>query len=168
VNRWNAMPKRIVFISRRNSLRSVLAQACLAHLGTRTLSGSSCGQPGQLAEAFHPAALQVLAAANIPPPEGRPKSWNELARANGSRADFVVTLDEQTMPFQPSWPGQPYTALWTFGDAAALADEQAAAQAAMQILYALQRRLELLVSLPFHGADPASIRADFRDLAHMG
>lgn len=43
----------------------------------------------------------------------------------------------------------------------------ALAHAAIQMLYALRRRLELFVNLPLHGADRAAIRSDVRDLAHM-
>jgi len=42
-----------------------------------------------------------------------------------------------------------------------------AAHAAIQTLYSLRRRLELLVNLPLHGPDRAAVRADVRDLARL-
>ena len=80
--------------------------------------------------------------------------------------EFMITLDEATQSVQPRWPGQPDSALRAFPDAAALGNPEEAAHAAIQMLYALRRRLELLISLPLHG-DPAAIRSDVRDLAHM-
>jgi arsenate reductase len=79
----------------------------------------------------------------------------------------VITLDEATLQFQPIWPGQPDAALWDFPDIVALDNADDIDRAALQVLYALRRRLELLISLPLHGADPSAIRSDVRDLAHM-
>jgi arsenate reductase len=116
---------------------------------------------------LHPAAVGALASAGIPVPSMHPRGWDELARASSHRADFVITLDEATLAFQPSWPGQPAAALWAFPDAAALVRPEEAAHAAIQMLYALRRRLELMISLPLHGADAAAMRSDVRDLAHL-
>lgn len=163
------MAKRIavIFVSRRNSLRSILAQACLAHLGGDGFSVTSCGQPGHISAVIHPAAVGALTGASIPVPLISPHSWVDLARASAPRADFVITLDEATLPVQPRWPGQPDAALWDFPDIAALGSPEETAHAAIQMLYALRRRLELLISLTLHRADPAAIRSDIRDLAHL-
>ncbi len=158
----------VIFVSRRNSLRSILAQACLAHIGRDRFSAVSCGQPGHVSATVHPAAQSArLASASIPVPHVLPRSWDELAKASAHKADFVITLDEATLAVQPSWPGQPAAALWAFPDAAALKSPEEAARAALQTLYALRRRLELMISLPLHGADAAAMRSDVRDLAHL-
>jgi len=157
----------VVFVSRRNSLRSILAQACLAHLGADRFSAFSCGQPGHISATIHPAAVGALRSASIPVPLVQPRGWDDLARASSPRADFIITLDEATQPVQPRWPGQPDAALWALPDAVALGNPEETARAAIQMLYALRRRLELLISLPLHGADRAAIRSDVRDLAHM-
>jgi arsenate reductase len=157
----------VIFVSRRNSLRSILAQACLAHLGSERFSALSCGQPGHVSSALHPAAVGALASASIPVPQVHPRTWDELARASAHKADFVITLEEATLAFQPRWPGQPAAALWGFPDVAAIESPEEVAHAAIQTLYALRRRLELMISLPLHGADPAAMRSDVRDLAHM-
>ncbi|MGJ7512467.1 low molecular weight phosphatase family protein [Variovorax sp. GT1P44] len=158
----------MIFVSRRGSLRSVLAEACLAHLSPKRFVAFSCGQPEHLADSVHPAAIGALASASIPPPARlRPRSWRQLAQASSPRADFVVSLDEATLGLQPRWPGQPDSALWVFPDAAALSDAEQVAHSAIQILFALRRRLELLINLPLDGADRAAIRSDVRDLGHM-
>jgi len=157
----------VIFVSRRNSLRSILAQACLEHLGASRFLAVSCGQPGMIAETIHPAAIGALSSASMPVPVHPPRDWNDLMRTNAARAEFVITLDEVTSAFQPRWPGQPDSALWAFPDTAGIGNVEAVAHATIQMLYALRRRLELFVNLPLHGADRAAIRSDVRDLAHM-
>src|SRR4030095_13344385 len=159
-------PMWVIFVSRRNSLRSVLAQACLAHLDAGRFTAYSCGQPGFISDAIHPAAIGALSSASIRVPQVQPRGWDELARASAQRANFIITLDEATQSVEPPWPGQPDSALWAFPDAAAFGEPEEAAHAAIQMLYALRRRLELLISLPLRGADPAAIRSDVRELAH--
>lgn len=163
------MPRKIVviFVSRRNSLRSMLAQVCLQHLGANRFLALSCGVPGMVADAIHPAAIGALSGASMPVPTHSPRSWNDLMRTNPARAEFVITLDEATSSSQPRWPGQPDSALWACPDAAGIGDPEAVAHATIQMLYALRRYLELFVNLPLHGADRAAIRSDVRDLAHM-
>lgn len=157
----------VVFVSRRNSLRSILAEACLLHLGRERFSVHSCGQPGQIARSIHPAALGALGSAGMAQPQGALCSWDELARFSARRADFVITLDASVEPLEPRWPGQPDAAVWPYPDVAALAGADEAAHAAVQMLYSLRRRLELLASLPLRGLDRAAIRSDVRDLGHM-
>lgn len=163
------MQKRIgvIFVSRRNSLRSILAEACLTHLDPKRFSASSCGQPGQVAREFHPAAIVALKNASIPVPNRPPRGWDELARANAHAADFVITLDEATELRQPSWPGQPDAALWAYPDVLDGRDSDRIAHDAVQTLFSLRRRLELLVSLPMQGADRSAVRSDVRDLGYL-
>lgn len=161
-------PVTVIFVSRQGSLRSVLAQACLTHLSPKRFVAFSCGQPEHVADAAHPAALGALAAASIPRPARlTPRSWAQLVQSSSPRADFVVTLDEACLAFQPRWPGQPDGALWAFPDAASLSDAEQVAHAAIQTLFALRRRLELMVNLPLHSADRAAVRSDLRDLGYM-
>ena len=157
----------VLFVSRRNSLRSVLAEACLAHLGQKRFLAYSCGQPGQIARFAHPAAVSALNSAGIPLPRIAPRSWDELTRMGSPQADFVITLDPSVGPLEPRWPGQPDEAVWPYPDLAAGKDADETAHAAIQMLHSLRRRLELLINLPLRGKDRAAVRSDIRDLAHM-
>ncbi|SCK21013.1 Protein-tyrosine-phosphatase [Variovorax sp. HW608] len=183
------VPKRfvVIFVSRRNTLRSILAQACLSHLGSDRFAAYSCGHPAHLGHSIDPAAVSALASARMPLPSLAPRGWGELTRSGSPQANFVITLDAEMLPLQPSWPGQPDAALWAFPDIAAMSRPAApkanpeaplregspmshpddAAHAALQMLYALRRRLELLMSLPLNAADREAIRSDVRDLAYM-
>ncbi|MDM0014786.1 protein tyrosine phosphatase [Variovorax sp. J22P168] len=157
----------VLFVSRRNSLRSILAEACLNHVGSHRFRVFSCGQPGQIAGAIHPAALGALHSASIPLPVAPLRGWDAFTRSGAPRVDFVITLDETVALAEPRWPGQPDSAVWPFEDVAALDDPQAAAHAAIQVLYALRRRLELLVNLPMQGTDRSALRSDVRGLRDM-
>ena len=157
----------VIFVSQRNSLRSIMAQACLAHLGADRFTVYSCGRPGLVSDAIHPAAASALCSANVPIPLVEPHGWDRLARASLHTADFIITLDEATQSAEPCWPGQPNSALWALPDVAALGDPDESARAATQVLYSLRRRLEFLNILLRRGADSAAIRSDVRDLAHM-
>jgi len=46
-------------------------------------------------------------------------------------------------------------------------DPDRVAHDAVQMLFSLRRRLELLVSLPMQGADRSAVRSDVRDLGYM-
>ncbi len=157
----------VAFVSRRNSLRSVLAEACLAHLGQKRFLAYSCGQPGQIARTVHPAAASALKSAGIPLPRTTPRSWDELTRMGSPQADFVITLDPSMGPLEPRWPGRPDEAVWPYPDLAASGDSEETSHAAIQMLHSLRRRLELLINLPLRGKDRAAVRSDIRDLAHM-
>jgi protein-tyrosine-phosphatase len=158
----------VVFVSRRNSLRSILAEACLGYLDPkRRFAACSCGQPGQISRSVHPAAIGALGSAGMSLPLHQPRSWDELLRSGLHGAEFVITLDLSVQPLQPRWPDQPDEAVWEFPDAAAGENPEDVAHAAIQTLYSLKRRLELLVSLPMRGADKSALRSDVRDLAYM-
>jgi protein-tyrosine-phosphatase len=165
------MQKRIgvVFVSRRNTLRSILAEACLLHLDReRRFAAYSCGQPGQIGRLVHPAAASALDSAAIGLPPTPPRSWDDLVRLSSLTAEFVITLDPSVEGLEPRWPGQPATAEWAYPDiAAAETDAADTAHAATLMLYSLRRRLELLISLPMAGTDKSALHADVRDLAHM-
>jgi arsenate reductase len=157
----------VVFVSRRCSLRSILAEACLMHLAAQRFSAHACGQPGRVADAIHPAALAALDSAGIAAPTAPLRSWDELSRMGGPRLELVILLDPAMEALQPRWQGQPDTALWSYPDVAAVGADEEAHRAAIQTLYSLRRRLELLVNLPLHGLDRAAVRSDVRDLGHM-
>ena len=145
-----------------------MAEACLAHLDKKQrFSVRSCGQPGQTTPAAHPAAIGALSSAAILVPQKPPRSWDELLRSGLSRADFVITLEPSVLEAEPRWPGQPDAAVWAYPDIAAGKDPEQTAHAAIQMLYSLKRRLELLVSLPMQGVDKGALRSDVRDMAYM-
>lgn len=160
-------PSTVLFVSRRNSLRSVLAQACLNHLAKGKFRAYSCGVPGAQTDSFHPAAIRVLRQAGMAQPEGAPRDWAEFLRSGAPSLEFVITLDTSVATVEPAWPGQPEYALWHVRDLLASGDATDLQQQAVLLLDALRRRLELLVSLPLRGRDRAAVRSDLRDLGYL-
>lgn len=164
----NKPPVNVLFVSRRNNFRSLLAEACLAHLSKGRFRAFSCGTPMHLGEVPHPMAVTALINASIPATGLRCKSWGEYTRAGAPRMDFVITLDSGVDALVPHWPGQPETALWSYPDVlTGPSAPEGIGVAAVQALYSLRRRLELLVSLPIRTADKAMLRGDIRDMAYM-
>lgn len=158
----------VLFVSQRNSLRSVLARACLEHVSKGRFRAYSCGRPGLLAPGPHALALQAIDTAGIALRPERQYEWNEFARPGATRADFVITMDESVQNMTPRWVGQPDTALWAYPDLVGGATgEEDPLKAANAMLMSLRRRLEILASLPMRDPDRAALRSDVRDLAHL-
>jgi protein-tyrosine-phosphatase len=155
-----------LFVSRRDSLRSVLARSCLQHVGRGRFKAWSCGVPGELAEGAHPAAVQVLESARIALPEHVPRSWKDFVLPGAPRCAVVILLDPLPDADLPAWPGQPDVALWKHPDLLAHGATVHAGDA-LQLLHSLRRRLEILANLPLHGVDRAAFREDLQDIGHV-
>lgn len=158
----------VLFVSDNNACRSLLAEACLIHLGKGRFKVFSCGVPAHVANAPHKWTLLALQTAGIPAINLESKDWTEFTRNGAPNMDFVIALDADTAHLHPSWPGQPETALWGYK---ALTMNNAngsdVAIATVQTLLSLQRRIELLVSLHSKVRTRSALRDDLRDLAHL-
>lgn len=153
----------VLFVSRRNSLRSVLGQACLAHVGRGRCRPYSCGVPHQLAPGAHPVALAVLRQAGIRPPAQAPQDWRRLL-ASGARPDVVILLDPLEDVDLPLWPEQPDTALWSYPDLAAAGADLPVSDVT-RLLHSMRRRLEILATLLTRASEGTGLRSDIRDMA---
>jgi arsenate reductase len=158
----------VLFVSSENTARSILAEACLNQLGKGRFRAFSCGSPEQIGGPVPPFILDVLTTAQIPIDGLQSKSWTEYTRIGAPRMDFVIALDQTTVHLHPRWPGQPVTALWNYPAVLYSGGTDVAMRpVALQTLYSIRRRLELLVALPMHGIDSTALRDDVRDMAHM-
>lgn len=160
-------PTLVLFVSRENAARSILAEACLRHLGKEKFRVFSCGMPTQAHGQPHPWVLQGLASAGMYCDGLRSKPFTEFTRGAAPRMDFVISLDKETLVDHPSWPGQPETALWHYPPILAPGRSDAELkQAIVQTLVSLRLRIELLVSLHMRGTRRSDLRSDLRDLAY--
>jgi arsenate reductase len=158
----------VLFVSRENAVRSILAEACLNKLGKGRFKAFSCGVPGQTYHPVPTVVVDVLAEAAIPTTGSHSKPWSDFLRSGAPHLDFVISLDAGTVGLHPSWPRQPATVLWNCPAILSVdRGESDRKSAVLQTLYTLHRRLELLVALPMHGADRSALRSDIRDMAHM-
>ena len=100
--------------------------------------------------AVRPEALRQLEAAHIPTAEFRSKSWDEFAKPDAPKMDFVFTVcDNAANEVCPIWPGQPMTAHWGVADPTAVQGTVKAIERAYRDAFlTLERRISLLLSLP--------------------
>jgi len=158
----------VLFVSEENGCRSLLAEACLNHLGKGKLRAYSCGVPGNIVEKPFSWTLLALQTASIPTTNLRCKPWTEFARHGALKMDFVVALDRDSLEMHPSWPGQPVTALWDFEHIGGGSKRRAEGGiSALQTLMSLRRRIELLISLHARAKTRTDLQHDLRDLSHV-
>jgi arsenate reductase len=154
----------VLFICTGNSARSILAEGLMNDLGRGRFKAYSAGS--HPTGVVNPFALQALAALRIPTDGFRSKSWDEFAKPDSPRFDFVFTVCDNAAGEQcPVWPGQPVTAHWGVPDPAAVAGSDEEKQ--KQIRNAgvtLQRRIALMLALPLDRLDAMSIQREVRDI----
>ena len=145
------MPEfNVLFLCTGNSARSILAEAAMNHLtiGGGKFKAYSAGSHPR-AE-VHALALETLRGCHIPIDGLHSKSWDEFAKADAPKLDFVFTVCDKAAAEQcPHWPGQPMTAHWGVPDPAEVqgTDEQKR-KAFREAFLIIRRRIELFASLP--------------------
>src|SRR5450432_490338 len=154
------MPKHYnaLFLCTGNSARSILAEAIMNQKGRPNFTAYSAGS--------HPAgkvrleALRQLKAAHLPTVGLRSKSWDEFAKPDAPKLDFVITVcDNAANEVCPMWPGQPMTAHWGLPDPAAVegTDEQKR-KAFLTTFVSLSNRINIFVNLPMDKLDRMSLQ----------
>ncbi len=148
-------PYRVLFLSRRDTARSIMAEAIMNQKGAGRFTAFSAGvTPGDKAD---PVALRALALAGYDPSELKPQSYKVFA--DTEPMDFVFTLSDTARGEpMPEWPGQPVTAHWACDDP--LLVEQDPVEIALvhaRTLGGLERRIETFMQLPFQSLDRISL-----------
>ena len=145
--------KSVLFLCTGNSARSILAEAYLNHAGRGRFIAYSAGS--HPAGRVNPFALELLRETGLPTAGARSKSWDEFARPDAPKIDFVVTVcDSAAAEVCPVWPGHPVKAHWGVPDPAAVegTDEQKR-RAFKDALTTLSRRIDLFLALPVEKLD---------------
>ena len=154
----------VLFLSARNSARSILAEAILRKEGRSRFQAFSAGNnPEPKVDAL---ALQVLREADYPIEGLRPKSKHEFVGSDAPSMDFVFTLcDSMRGEPVPEWPGQPITAHWSIEDPKAMTGsdlEQKAAFITAQRY--LKNRITALVALSISSLDQVALTSRLREI----
>ena len=156
----------VLFLCTGNSARSIMAEAMLNKKGFPHFTAYSAGSHPK--GAVHPAALRLLDAAEFPTMALRSKAWDEFARPNSPKLDFVFTVcDNAAGEVCPIWPGQPMTAHWGIPDpAAAQGTAEQVDKAFLDAFIALDRRIDLFLSLPLASLDRLAIKKEIDNIGH--
>jgi len=142
-------PLNVLFLCTGNSARSVLAEACLNNAGRGKFRAYSAGSHPQ--GKVNPFALELLAKNQMDVEGLRSKSWDEFAKPDAPKLDFVFTVcGNAAGEVCPIWPGQPVTAHWGVEDpAAVMGSDEEKRRAFLKAFTVLSARINLLLALPF-------------------
>ena len=155
----------VLFLCTGNSARSILAEAYLNAAGQGRFTAYSAGShPTGKVNPFAAALLQK----NGLPTEGlRSKNWDEFARPDAPRIDFVLTVcDNAAGEVCPVWPGHPVSAHWGVADPAAVVGSEAEKRTAfLRAFTELSGRIDRLLALPVENLDRAVLE---RKLVEIG
>ena len=109
----------VLFLCTGNSARSIMAEAIMNYRGRPNFTACSAGSHPSGAVRLE--AIAQLESAHLPTDGLRSKSWDEFAKPDAPRLDFVFTVcDHAAKEVCPFWPGQPQTAHWGVPDPAAV------------------------------------------------
>ena len=154
----------VLFVCTHNSIRSILAEAILNHIGRGKFKAYSAGSCPSFNQQPNPLGLQVLKNSGIAIDGLRSKLWDVFGRMDAPRMDLVITLcDNAAGELGPYWPGQPATVHWGF--LGPCTGDDMNAEGFRQTLKALKSRLELLISLPSDRPEKTALQGRARDLA---
>ena len=150
----------VLFLCTGNSARSIMAEAILNGKGKPAFTAYSAGSyPTGI---VRPEALKQLELAHLPIDAARSKSWNEFAKPDAPKMDFVFTVcDNAAKEACPIWPGQPMTAHWGVPDPAAVNGTPEAIERAFRDAFIiLDRRIGLFLCLPLASLDALAIKRE--------
>jgi len=157
----------VLFLCTGNSARSIMAEAILNFKGRPQFTAYSAGS--------HPSgkvraeAVKQLQLAHIPTTGLRSKSWDEFAKAEAPKFDFVFTVcDHAAKEVCPVWPGQPMTAHWGVPDPAAVAGTADQIEKAFRDAFLmLDRRISLFLCLPLASIDKLALKKELDSIGRQ-
>jgi arsenate reductase len=144
-----------------------MAEAILNRKGQPTFTAYSAGS--HAAGHVRPEALKQLELAKLPIDGLRSKNWDEFARPEAPRMDFVFTVcDNAAKETCPIWAGQPMTAHWGVPDPAVLKGTYEEIDRAFRDAYMiLDRRISLLLCLPLESLEKLAIQTEIDRIGHQ-
>jgi arsenate reductase len=142
------MHYNVLFLCTGNSARSIMAEAVMNFKGRPNFTAYSAGS--KPTGTVRPEAIAQLESARLPIEGLRSKSWEDFAKPNTPKLDFVFTVcDNAAKEVCPIWPGQPLTAHWGVPDPAAVTGTPEEIERAYRSAFMmLERRIDLFLSLP--------------------
>jgi arsenate reductase len=159
----DGQPYRVLFLSQRNSARSMLAEAIANSIGRGQIEAFSAGV--RPAARVDPIAIELMEHAGLPIPDHLPQHVREFSAPDSPPLDFVFTLsDTAAGEAPPVWPGQPITAHWRCVDPDQFGDDDSRRLALIRARTELERRLRVFANLPVKSLDRMSLQAQLNAL----
>ena len=157
----------VLFLCTGNSARSIMAEGLMNAKGETRFTAYSAGS--HPSGTVRPEALRQLEAAHLPTNGFRSKSWDEFAKRDAPKLDFVFTVcDNAANEVCPIWPGQPMTAHWGVPDPAAVrGTEKEIERAYRDAFLTLERRISLFLCLPLATIDTLAIKKEIDKIGHQ-
>ena len=160
--RYNAL-----FLCTGNSARSIFGEAILNFKGRPTFTAYSAGS--HPTARVRPEALRQLESAHLSTNGLRSKNWDEFAKPDAPKLDFVFTVcDNAAKEVCPLWPGQPMTAHWGVPDPAVVqGTSEEVEKAYRDAFFMLDRRINLFLCLPLSSLDGLAIKREIDKIGHQ-
>jgi arsenate reductase len=150
----------VLFLCTGNSARSIMAEAIMNYKGRPNFTAYSAGSHPSGAVRLQ--AIAQLESAHLPTDGLRSKSWDEFARLDAPKLDFVFTVcDNAAQEVCPIWPDQPMTAHWGVADPAAVrGTAEEIKRAYRDAFVTLERRIGLFLCLPLATISKLAIKKE--------
>jgi arsenate reductase (thioredoxin) len=157
----------VLFLCTGNSARSIMAEAIMNYKGRPNFTAYSAGS--HPSGAVRAEAIAKLESAHLPTDGLRSKSWNEFAKPDAPKLDFVFTVcDNAAKEVCPVWPGQPMTAHWGVADPTAVRGTAAEIKRAYRDAFMiLERRIGLFLCLPLATISKMAIKKEIDKIGHQ-
>jgi arsenate reductase len=157
----------VLFLCTGNSARSIMAEAILNFKGKPAFTAYSAGS--HPSGKVRPEALRQLEAVRLPTESLWSKAWDEFARPDSPKMDFVFTVcDNAANEVCPVWPGQPMTAHWGVPDPAAVHGSQDEVDRAFRSAFlTLQHRISLFLCLPLAALDRLGLKREVDNIGSI-
>jgi len=154
----------ILFLCTGNSARSIIAEAIMNRVGAGRFTAYSAGSHPR--GTVNPHAIALLDKLDYETGQFRSTSWDEFARPDSPKLDFVITVcDDAAGEVCPIWPGQPMTAHWGMPDPAAVEGTESEIALAFADTYRmLNNRIGAFANLKMSGLDRLSLQTHVREI----
>jgi arsenate reductase len=157
----------VLFLCTGNSARSIMAEAIMNYKGRPNFTAYSAGS--HPSGKVRPEALRQLESAHLSTTGLRSKNWDEFAKPDAPKLDFVFTVcDNAAREVCPLWPGQPMTAHWGVPDPAVVEGTSEEVEKAFRdAFFMLERRISLFLCLPLSSLDGLAIKKEIDKIGHQ-
>lgn len=163
---WMQPAFNVLFLCTANAARSIMAEAILNRVGAGRFNAYSAGSAP--ASGPNPIVIARLAALGHDTASLRSKRWDDFARREAPRMDFVIalcdTLDGQACP---DFGQRAITCSWPLPDPAKFGGSPVEQATMLNELYAsLLRRILIFINLPFSALDRLAVQRRMDELGN--